>query len=352
MSATVSPRPLLALRLFERDSSPRVLREFVEQVYFRRRLAGHSPLSLREHLGTVNLADRLCQASEKTPTLLDHLNDEWLATFVAWLLGGQDFPAEIRRLRPLANPTVNKHLTNLRAQARLAAELGEHAYSITFKDLPEPKRAHRCWRREEMGCILEACGRWESSHVYRRRHASDAVPDGLILAAIIWVMYATGVRLDALMQTKRAKYDSGNSVISIRGEDQKDREDLVRKLPPEACEALRQIDLVAAGREQLIPFSGDPCGDRWTTLRRTFSRLLVSIGLPHERADKFHKIRRTFATYTAAAIGLDRCRELLGHSDIKTTRGYIDWTIYDELAQPYQMLPPIFSGNSQGMLFP
>lgn len=36
---------------------------------------------------------------------------------------------------------INKHLANLRAQAPLAAELGEHPFSITFRDLPEPKPA-------------------------------------------------------------------------------------------------------------------------------------------------------------------------------------------------------------------
>lgn len=51
--------------------------------------------------------------------------------------------------------------------------------------------------------------------------------------------------------------------------------------------------------------------------------ILKPAGLPNDRKRKFHAIRKTVATYVAATRGKEAARDALGHSDNRTTDGYI-----------------------------
>lgn len=51
--------------------------------------------------------------------------------------------------------------------------------------------------------------------------------------------------------------------------------------------------------------------------------ILKPAELPNNRHLKFHAIRKTVATYIAATQGKDVARDALGHSDNRTTDGYI-----------------------------
>lgn len=62
-----------------------------------------------------------------------------------------------------------------------------------------------------------------------------------------------------------------------------------------------------------------------TYLWLMFGKLLRQAGLPNGRRDKFHKIRRSVASWFEVAGG--NATELLGHSGREITRLYLDPTI-------------------------
>jgi integrase len=66
--------------------------------------------------------------------------------------------------------------------------------------------------------------------------------------------------------------------------------------------------------------------------------ILKRAGLPHGRKSKFHRIRKTTASYAAAA-GLD-AQKLLDHSDPATTRKYLDPRIVKQQS-PVNILPKV-----------
>jgi hypothetical protein len=62
-----------------------------------------------------------------------------------------------------------------------------------------------------------------------------------------------------------------------------------------------------------------------TYLWLMYGKLLKQAGLPSGRRDKFHKIRRSVASWFEVAGG--NATELLGHSGREITRVYLDPTI-------------------------
>lgn len=347
----MSPSPLRVFRgdgSIDRTERPQLtLRSLVMEDYFPHRLQGRSALTRMDYLGTVAKCDRLCDLLERSPALISHLCDPFVEKLVGWLLQAGEWSQTVFQRRAIGNSTINKQLCNLRAFARFADERGLWPYSLTIADLPEADRKLQAWTREEVGRLIDAAQRIENPR-WRR---ATTVPDGLNLTAIVFIIYETGVRISALMSAERWQFDAANGILRVPGEDQKDWEDLLRPLSSPACEVLAQIDRLAAGRQKLIHWQFDPGGPPWKCLRDALRRALVLAGLPTTRHDQFHRLRRTFATYTAIDLGIERTRELLGHSSIETTRGYIDWTIYHELRQPFRMPPPIFNPTTQRELF-
>ena len=59
---------------------------------------------------------------------------------------------------------------------------------------------------------------------------------------------------------------------------------------------------------------------------KRLGEILNRAGLPTSHRDKFHKIRRTHATYLADVAGEEAAQRSLGHASIQTTRSYIDPT--------------------------
>jgi integrase len=96
----------------------------------------------------------------------------------------------------------------------------------------------------------------------------------------------------------------------------------VFRLHPQTIELLQQMK--PHGRELLFPWP-------WTNLARTlypqFGAILRAAGLPDTARDKFHKIRRTSATYLADVAGEVEAQKHMGHSTVGLTiKYYIDPT--------------------------
>lgn len=93
-------------------------------------------------------------------------------------------------------------------------------------------------------------------------------------------------------------------------------------MAPDTIEALRAIRLPKEPR--IFPWPYTP-----NYLWNRFDGLLQRAGLPHDARSKFHRIRRSVASYFEAAGG--DATNLLGHSDRKVTRKhYLDRRIVQE----------------------
>ncbi len=80
-----------------------------------------------------------------------------------------------------------------------------------------------------------------------------------------------------------------------------------------------------------------PWWEGYNYIWEKFGKILDDAGLPSDRRSKFHKIRRTVATYYEAAGG--NATVLLGHSSRKITEAYIDQR-FVKTPQPCDLIEP------------
>ncbi len=130
--------------------------------------------------------------------------------------------------------------------------------------------------------------------------------------ALLAVMWDSGLRIGALMKAEWGDVDG--EFILIRAETQKDKEEQRFKLHRDTLKALGRLGK-RAGRIFKWPYC-------WTTLWKRYDKLLEKAGLPHGRRDKFHRVRRSVASWFEACGG--NATDLLGHSDRRVTMAYLD----------------------------
>lgn len=146
------------------------------------------------------------------------------------------------------------------------------------------------------------------------------------------------------MQARWSDVDLAGGWLHVPAETRKDRKrDRQYRLSAEAVAALERIREPA--RELVYPWPLDP-----SSLYNHLRSILRAAGLTTDRRSKFHRLRRSHASYAEAA-GLD-ATELLGHSSRAVTRGYLDPRIVRRV-DPIAAIPrPHFSRpDPQGRLF-
>lgn len=243
------------------------------------------------------------------PVVEEHLSEIPVARFLA------------HRLRTRSAATARKDRSQLRALWEFAARRGLVSQFPQMRVINVPERIPEAWMIEEMERLLEACG--------RRRGTVAGVPACDFWRAIVLTAYETGERVSAVLSLRW--HDVRGNLVTFRAEDRKGgRRDIVRGISPvvaEALEAIRQPrDLV---------FEWDRCK---ANLWRHYGLILKSAGLPTDRKSKFHRLRKTCASWAAAA-GLDPQR-LLDHASPVTTRAYLDPRIVRQ-AQACDVLPKV-----------
>jgi hypothetical protein len=75
-----------------------------------------------------------------------------------------------------------------------------------------------------------------------------------------------------------------------------------------------------------------------------YTEILKRAGLPHDRKSKFHRMRRTVASFFEAAGA--NATALLGHSARSVTEGYLDPRLV-RTPQPSELLPRPTGGAGQ-----
>ena len=242
-------------------------------------------------------------------------------TAAAWLELGETLIAQYLDSRTdLAIPTANKHLRYLRNVWNFLHDEDVLPKRFRLKESPELTREPRCWSQEEFSSILK-------SAIAMRGRVGD-VPANVWWPALILMIYAVGCRINAVMRVAVADLDLVAGTVLVRAETQKQKDDQLFTLIPEAVAAIKLMRperLTLLFEEWRFDKPQRKTGRRdWRTLTRHYRKILKRAGLPDSRVDLFHKVRRTFGTFVAKRGGKAAAKELLGHSTEKVTERYLD----------------------------
>ncbi len=249
---------------------------------------------------------------------LTEITERSMAQFQAGLLK--------RGLRPAS---VNSYLRHLKAVIRLAADcdapLIDRAPRIRM--LREPKHVPLALTVEEFTKILECASRWPGT--------IGDILSGTWWKALLMVAWDTGLRHRALLLLTTTDWTANPCGISCQAETQKDREGQWFPLPPDTAAAVEP--LLAGGRRGLL----FPREVAIETIGRWFRRILDTSGIiaPHGSGMRFHRLRRSKASYTKLAGG--DATAALGHSTSSVTARYFDPRICLAGQQNYMPRPTL-----------
>lgn len=268
------------------------LLDFFETVYDPLRLRGKSELTRHHYRVQIRHFHRYLR---RAPTLAD-LTDDGVARFLSWFRKGRS-PA-----------TVNKARNCLLAMWRLAARKTLVAVWPDVAPEPEPERVPRAWMPEELTKLFGAC-QLEEGEV-------GGVPAAKWFRCIHLCMWDTAERVHAVMALRWSDVDLANGWVIVPAEARKGKHrDKAFSLHPDTVAALREIQ--EPRRELVFPWPFDV-----SYLYVRYKKLLRRAGLPTDRKSKFHRMRKSAASYMEAAGG--NATDFLDHSSRDTTKAYLD----------------------------
>jgi len=273
----------------------RDLLSLFERLYKPLRLAGCSYTGLRHHRETISQFARFLG---KTPTL-DHFDDVTVAGFLDWVSDGR------------SASTANSYIDRLLAQWRFYNRRGLISRWPEVRQLNVPERIPLAWLREEMARLWVAC------------EAQTGTISG-VEAAGWWLgihccIADSAERVGAILRLEWRDIDLDNRWITIRAESRKGKtRDRMHQLHVTTVAVLARIKVPT--RKLVFPWEGCSTG-----IWHQYESVLKAAGLPIDRRSKFHRMRRTVASYFAAAGGDPT--KLLDHSDPRVTKAYLDLRI-------------------------
>lgn len=230
-------------------------------------------------------------------------------------------------LRDLNNDTVNRHLAWYRDQGRAPGSVNkEHAnltamwrYAFHRKMLDEwpdverevdPRKIPLAWLEHEIQAIFAA--------VDSEPGMFCGVPRAIWWRALLLVIWDTGERISAVSGLHWADIDLRTGWVIVSSELRKgNRADKAFKLAPDTIATLKQVKRHCRDN-RVFPWPYTP-SYLWTK----YDEILIKAGLPTDRKSKFHRVRRSVASYFEAAGG--DATQLLDHSDRRVTvKSYLD----------------------------
>ena len=178
-----------------------------------------------------------------------------------------------------------------------------------------PERVPEAWLTEEFARLLATAS--------GEKTVIAGIPGGLWWRALLLLAYDTGERVTALTLVRWPNVRGG--YVLFRAETRKGkRRDIIREIGPETQAALEAI---RGARDLVFPWPYSH-----TYLWNRLSIILRRAKLPAGRRDKFHKIRRTTASYYEAAG--HSAQRLLDHASPATTRKYLDPRVVQTVGAP------------------
>lgn len=224
----------------------------------------------------------------------------------------------MHRTRERAAATAAKDRAQLRALWEFAARRRLVDKWPTIQVVKVPERVPEAWMTEEFSRLLEATS--------QETAVLDGIPAAKWWRAFLLVMYDTAERQAAVASLRW--FGVRGASILFRAEDRKgQRRDILRDISEETQAALDEIRGVRKPSDLVFPW---PLAKTYLWTR--MSAILKRAGLPAGRRDKFHKIRRTTASYYQQAG--HSAQMLLDHSSPAVTRKYLDPRIVRPVSAP------------------
>jgi site-specific recombinase XerD len=276
-----------------KPAAPGTLAQFFEKTYWPHKTRGRSANNLRLYKDSLRVFEKFLG---RAPVLED-LTDESLAACMAWRIGQKRSPE-----------TANRAARHLLALWRFAAKKRYLDEFPTVELLATPKRVPRAWLEDDLRLMFAA---------------ADKVP-GMIAGvsarhwwtALLATIWNTGERIGAVLRLRWDDVDLKRRWIVAPAEIRKGgRRDKAFQLAEYTCQALAAIQV----RRELVfawPLRVE------SIYHRLKQDILRPAGLPTDRSCKFHRIRRSMASYYKAAGGDPT--EALDHQNTATTRLYLD----------------------------
>lgn len=210
------------------------------------------------------------------------------------------------RVRTMSASTAAKDRAQIRALWDFCAR---RRLCDTWPQVPRivvPERVPEAWLIDELQRVIDSARQEPLSYC--------GFPGSLVFPAILLTAYSTGERIGAIMSLL-CRDVRGCSVI-FRAESRKGRRrDIFRDISVACADALLAVR--RGPDDTAIPW------DRHETyIYNRLDIILRRAGLPHGRQDKFHKVRKTTASFYEAAGG--SAQRLLDHSSPAVTRRYLD----------------------------
>lgn len=258
--------------------------------------------------------DRYKDFLGRTPTLVD-LNDITVSRFLQARLRDNLSPATVAKDRAqLAG------LWNVAARRKLVPEFP------TLPNIRTPQRAPIAWQMEQVATIFAT--------IDQLRGKVGDYPARHFWRALLMTIWDTGERIGAIRQLRIEHLDHARGMLTIPAEVRKNKtRDLVIELSPETLFALMRI--IDINEPRRLIFVWPLC---YTYLHDRYTKILKMAGLPSDCRSKFHRIRRTVASYYTLSGG--NATQLLDHSNPAVTKKYIDPTIVRP-SPPHSLLPKL-----------
>jgi integrase len=173
---------------------------------------------------------------------------------------------------------------------------------------PKIQRAPMAWSARELRSLFNEA-RGTNRTVY-------GVAGSVYYPALLGLAYDTGERIGAMLALEWSDVDLRSRTVRYRAETRKGRAaDMVGSLSRDTARRIARLKELGHSRPFLL---GSP-----STLWGAYGKLLRDAGLPSDRRSKFHRLRRTHATWLHARGG--DATASLGHASDATTRAhYID----------------------------
>lgn len=243
------------------------------------------------------------------PTVEEHFDELTLAKFLS------------HRLRTRAVGTAAKDRSQLHALSTFAVKRGLCKWP-QMRRIVVPERVPRAWLIDEFRRLLVAC---EGEH-----GEIVGVPASKWFHAILQTAYWTGERVGGLLALEWT--DVEPQAVVFRAETRKgQRADIYRPIPPECYEAIQAIK----AKRKLV-FDWDRS---YTLIWHRLGRICERAGLPNDRMSKFHRVRKTCASYYKRGGGDPQT--MMGHSSPAVTRRYLDPRIVSPDTSAPDVLPKV-----------
>jgi integrase/recombinase XerC len=244
--------------------------------------------------------------------------------------------------------TTGRKCSSLRAFFRFL-EREERASSNPFAAVSLPRRERRLptvLSKEEVGRLLDAPARMaaEAGPAEDAETASWRAYAASRDAAILELLYSTGMRVGECAGLSDAQVDFLSGVARAMGKGRKER------MCPLGGPAVRALRRALDGRDARFPASGrasrsrplflNAQGGRLTarSIQRIMKRCLAHARLPADLSP--HALRHSFATHLLdAGADLRSVQELLGHASLSTTQIYTHVSI-ERIREVYERAHP------------